>query len=112
LEEINEHSIKVKKPTNTVEPKVRKGAKPQADLGATSTSEPPSPAQEDDEEPEEVTMIEPTWMQPYLVYLMNKELPEDLVEPRRISHHSETFRVTKGELYKRSISGVLLEIKP
>jgi ribonuclease HI len=35
-------------------------------------------------EPEEVIMIEETWMQPYLAYMMNKILPEDIVEARRI----------------------------
>jgi hypothetical protein len=29
-------------------------------------------------------MIEETWMQPYLVYMVNKALPEDTVEARRI----------------------------
>jgi ribonuclease HI len=35
-------------------------------------------------EPEEVMMIEETWMQPYLAYMMNKTLPEDTIEARRI----------------------------
>jgi hypothetical protein len=35
-------------------------------------------------EPEEVIMIEETWMQPYLAYMINKALPEDTVEARRI----------------------------
>jgi ribonuclease HI len=35
-------------------------------------------------EPEEVMMIEETWMQPYLAYVINKTLPEDPVEARRI----------------------------
>jgi hypothetical protein len=35
-------------------------------------------------EPEEVMMIEETWMQSYLAYMMNKTLPEDTVEARRI----------------------------
>jgi hypothetical protein len=35
-------------------------------------------------EPEEVMMIEETWMQPYLAYMMNKTLPKDLVEAQRI----------------------------
>jgi ribonuclease HI len=35
-------------------------------------------------EPEEVMMIEETWMQPYLAYMINKTLPEDIVEARRI----------------------------
>jgi hypothetical protein len=35
-------------------------------------------------EPEEVMMIEETWMQPYLAYIIDKTLPEDIVEARRI----------------------------
>jgi hypothetical protein len=35
-------------------------------------------------EPEEVMMVEETWMQPYLAYVINKVLPEDIVEARRI----------------------------
>jgi hypothetical protein len=35
-------------------------------------------------EPEEIMMIEETWMQPYLAYLMNKTLPEDTIKARRI----------------------------
>jgi hypothetical protein len=33
---------------------------------------------------EEVMLIEETWMQPYLAYMINKALPEDTVEPKRI----------------------------
>jgi hypothetical protein len=28
-------------------------------------------------------MIEETWMQPYLAYMMNKTIPEDAIEARR-----------------------------
>jgi hypothetical protein len=33
---------------------------------------------------EEVMMVEVTWMQLYLAYMVNKTLPEDVVEARRI----------------------------
>jgi hypothetical protein len=33
---------------------------------------------------EEVMMIEETWMQPYLAYMINKTLPGDTVEAKRI----------------------------
>jgi hypothetical protein len=36
-------------------------------------------------EPEDVMMVELTWMQPYLAYMINKTLPEDVVEARRIA---------------------------
>jgi hypothetical protein len=58
-------------------------------------------------EPEEVMMIEETWMQPYLVYMINKTLPEDTVEAKRIIRRSKAFVVLQGKLYKKSISGVL-----
>jgi ribonuclease HI len=58
-------------------------------------------------EPEEVMMIEETWMQPYLAYMMNKTLPEDMIEARRIIRQSKAFVVLQGELYKKSITGVL-----
>jgi hypothetical protein len=34
-------------------------------------------------EPEEVMMIEETWMQPYLAYMIKKTLPKDTIEARR-----------------------------
>jgi hypothetical protein len=58
-------------------------------------------------EPEEVMMIEETWMQPYLAYMVNKTLPEDTVEARRIIRRSKAFVVVQGKLYKKSITGVL-----
>jgi ribonuclease HI len=35
-------------------------------------------------EPEEVMMIEETWIQPYLAYMINKALPKYIVEAKRI----------------------------
>jgi hypothetical protein len=35
-------------------------------------------------EPEKVMMIEETWMQPYLAYMINKTLPKDTIEARRL----------------------------
>jgi hypothetical protein len=58
-------------------------------------------------EPEEVTMAKVTWMQPYLAYMVNKTLPEDVVEARRIVRRSKAFVVLQGKLYKESITGVL-----
>jgi hypothetical protein len=58
-------------------------------------------------EPEEVMMIKETWMQPYLAYMINKTLPIDTVEARRIIRRSKTFVVLQGKLYKKNITGVL-----
>jgi hypothetical protein len=63
--------------------------------------------QDDAVESEEVMMIEVTWMQPYLAYLINKKLPKDVVEARRIAWCSKAFAVVNTELYKRIISDVL-----
>jgi hypothetical protein len=82
-EEIVERSIKSGKSSTTA-----------ADSGATS-------------EPEEVMMIEETWMQPYLAYMINKQLPEYAVEAKRITRRSKAFVVLQGKLYKKSITGVL-----
>jgi hypothetical protein len=58
-------------------------------------------------EPELVMMIEEAWMQPYLAYMINKKLPEDAVEAKRITRRSKAFVVLQGKLYKKSITGVL-----
>jgi hypothetical protein len=49
-------------------------------------------------------MIKETWMQPYLAYMINKALPEDIVEARRIIRRSKAFVVLQGKLYKKSIT--------
>ena len=46
-------------------------------------------------------------MQLYIAYMTKGELREDVIEARRITRRSKAFRIIKGELYKRSISGVL-----
>jgi hypothetical protein len=58
-------------------------------------------------EPEKVMMIEETWMQPYLAYMINKKLPEDVVEAKRITRRSKAFVMLQGKLYKKSITGIL-----
>jgi hypothetical protein len=73
-EEIIERSIKVRKNLSSGGPNQHTIA----GLGA-SKSEAESTA-----EPEEVMMVEVTWMQPYLAYMVNKTLPEDVVKARRI----------------------------
>jgi ribonuclease HI len=58
-------------------------------------------------EPKEVMMIEETWMQPYLAYMVNKTLPKDTVQAKRIIRRSKAFVVLQGKLYKKSITDVL-----
>jgi hypothetical protein len=52
-------------------------------------------------------MVEVTWMQPYLAYMINKTLPKDVIKAQRIMWRSKASVVVKGELHKKSISGVL-----
>src|SRR3954447_21344968 len=52
-------------------------------------------------------MIKTPWMQAYLAYLINKEIPDDPVEARRIIRRSKAFSIINKELYKRSITGIL-----
>jgi hypothetical protein len=73
-EEIIERSIKNHKTSITEE---------QAQHHATGLGA-GKPGQRSTTEPEEVMMIKETWMQPYLAYMINKILPEDTVEARRI----------------------------
>jgi ribonuclease HI len=96
-EEIIERSMKNNK-TSTIE---EQGQQPTTGSGAGK------PGIGSTAEPEEVMMIEETWMQPYLAYMINKALPQDTVEARRIIQLSKAFVVLQGKLYKKSIAGIL-----
>jgi hypothetical protein len=89
-EEIVERSIKSVKSSTTT---VGSGAGVKSDENAA--------------EPEEIMMIEETWMQPYLAYMINKKLPKDAVEAKRITRRSKVFVMLQGKLYKKSITGIL-----
>jgi hypothetical protein len=98
-EEITERSIKTSK-----SPSLRKNKEqPAMDSGVGPEGAQPNDAAEI----KEVMMLEVTWMQPYLAYLINKKLPDDAVEVQRITRCSKAFVVVNNELYKKSISGVL-----
>jgi hypothetical protein len=92
-EEIAERSTKAKKQQKKEKEEKSSGAK-----------EVPS---KEEEEPKVIMMIQIPWMQAYIAYISRKELPDDPVEARRVIRRSKAFTVVKGELYKRSISGVL-----
>jgi hypothetical protein len=96
-EEIIERTIKNSKNLTPEEP----SQNPTTGSGARK------PSTRSTAEPEEVMMVEETWMQPYLAYMINKTLPEDKVEARRIIRRSKAFVVVQGKLYKKSITGVL-----
>jgi len=42
-----------------------------------------TPSTED--QPVEVLLIEPTWTQPFLAYILGGEVPEDFTESRRVT---------------------------
>jgi ribonuclease HI len=93
-EEIIERSIMNSKASTTGEQAQHQAAFSVADNSGTA-------------EPKEVMMIEETWMQPYLVYMVNKTLPKDIVQAKRIIRRSKAFVMLQGKLYKKSITGVL-----
>ncbi|KAM0924514.1 hypothetical protein ACQ4PT_004846 [Festuca glaucescens] len=97
-EEISERSTKAKK-----QPK--KKEKLEKDSGAPAAIE--ESISREEEESHEVMVVQVPWMQVYVAYISRKEIPEDPVEARRVIRRSKAFTVVKGELYKRSISGVL-----
>src|SRR3954469_19407115 len=47
------------------------------------------------------------WTEPFLAYLTRQELPEDQNEARCIVRRPKAYKVHKGELYKKSTTGVL-----
>jgi hypothetical protein len=53
-------------------------------------------------EPEEVMMIEETWMQPYLAYMLNKTLPKDTVKAHRIIRRSKAFVVLRENCIRKA----------
>jgi hypothetical protein len=96
-EEIIERSTKHNKTLTTGEP----GQHP------TIGSEAGKPGAGSTAEPEEVMMIKETCMQPYFAYMINKALPKDTMEAKRIIRRSKAFIVLQGKLYKKSITGIL-----
>jgi hypothetical protein len=100
-EEISERSTKPKKAPKQSKKKdmLGKGSGAPMELDADISG--------DEGEPHEVMVITVLWMQVYIAYILRKEIPEDPVKARRVIRRSKSFTVVKGELYKRSISGVL-----
>jgi hypothetical protein len=89
-EEITERTTKTNK-----QPK--KKEKLEKDSGAPAGSKANALGEE---EPHEIMMVQIPWMQVYTAYILRKEIPEDLVEARRVIRRSKAFTVVKGELYK------------
>lgn len=53
-----------------------------------------------DAQPIEVLLIEPTWTNPFLAYMLRNQLPADPTEAKRITRRSKAFTIINGELYK------------
>jgi hypothetical protein len=49
----------------------------------------------------------PTWVKPIKEFLVNGSLPADENESRRIQRRSKAYTIINGEMYKRSVTGVL-----
>src|ERR1044071_8986643 len=49
----------------------------------------------------------PTWTRPFLRFLIEGTLPQDVSEARRISRRSMAFTVINNQVYKRSITQIL-----
>ncbi|XP_066361277.1 uncharacterized protein [Miscanthus floridulus] len=60
---------------------------------------------------EEDLAVEPDppddWRTPYLDYLLRDTLPTDKTEARRLTCRAKSFVLVKGELYRRSHTGIL-----
>ncbi|KAK1601299.1 hypothetical protein QYE76_018391 [Lolium multiflorum] len=49
----------------------------------------------------------PSWVEPIKEFLINGTLPVDENESRRIQRRSKAYTIINGEVYKRSVTGVL-----
>ena len=47
------------------------------------------------------------WRTSYLDYLLCEVLPTDKMEARWLTHRAKSFVIIKGELYRRSHTGIL-----
>ncbi|KAK1632517.1 hypothetical protein QYE76_006832 [Lolium multiflorum] len=64
--------------------------------------------QEEEEEDQDLVMvIQIPWMQPYISYILRKEIPDDPVEARRVIRRSKAFTVVKGELSSTKKIGIM-----
>ena len=100
LEQISTRSIKYTDPDAPVAVALAVSPEPATNVNDDAPEETKANAYE-------VFLMEPSWTQPYIAYLLRKELPEDEVEEHRITHRGKEFITVKGELYKKSTSGIL-----
>src|ERR1041385_3655821 len=104
LESINQRSIK----TKPAEPKVvaeEDDTNEPAQVAATSAVEGTNNQAVKVKVP--AALEDPAWSRPFLLFLIEGTLPQDVTEARRISRRSKAFTVINRKLYKRNISQVL-----
>jgi hypothetical protein len=93
------------------------GSADSSNITATKPGSPPIDESDDDivggsvmeETPSahEVMAVIAPWTEPFLAYLIHKELPEDQTEARCLVRQSKAYKIDNGELYRKSPSGVL-----
>ena len=76
-----------------------------AQVASASPSEGTSTSPPDNSVPEELEG--PTWAKPFLRFIIEGTLPQDVAEARRISRRSKAFTVINRQLYKCSITQIL-----
>ena len=74
-------------------------------MEAASTSEETTTGTPNDATPAEIEG--PTWTRPFLRFLIDGTLPQDVTKARRISRWSKAFTVINRQLYKHSITQIL-----
>jgi hypothetical protein len=48
----------------------------------------------------------PSWAEPFSIYLITGDLPQDEAEARRLQRRALAYTIINSELYKRSVSGI------
>src|SRR3954469_1550113 len=104
LESISQRSIKT--PTaapeavadgeDATDPAQVTSASPSEEIGS-STPDSTAPAE----------LEGPAWAKPFLRFIIEGTLPQDVAEARRISRRSKAFTVINRQLYKRNVSQIL-----
>lgn len=104
LESINQSSIKTK-PTAPEAAAEDDDASEPAQVAATSQVD--ETCNKASEEAKPAANEGQAWAKPFLRFLIEGTLPEDVTEARRINRRSKAFTGINGQLYKHSISQVL-----
>ena len=103
LESISQRSIEMK--VATPEAAVDDDTPEPVQVAATSPSEDTN--SQADETTDPTSLEGPAWAKPFLRFLIEGTLQQDVAEAHRISRRSKAFTVINKQLYKRSISQIL-----